>query len=170
MPDRSVILIVDDSDDDILLIRNAFQRANIRNPLFALRDGDEAISYLKGEGKFSNRAEYPLPDLILLDLKMPRVTGFEVLQWIRSQPGLASLRVLVLTTSDEIKDVNKAYALGANSFLIKPLDLEDFTYLSQVITDFWLRRSQAPQTFRPAQNGRKESNDSKKHGGPADLS
>src|SRR6185436_19786504 len=106
MPDRAVILLAEDREDDVLLIRKAFERAHIPNPLYVVNDGEEVIAYLKGEGKFSNRAEYPLPDLVLLDLKMPRVNGFEVLAWIRQQPTLSSLRVLVLTSASEMRDVN----------------------------------------------------------------
>jgi CheY-like chemotaxis protein len=158
MSERAVILLAEDREDEVLLIRHAFSRANIPNPLFVVRNGEEAISYLKGEGKYSNRAEYPLPDLFLLDLKMPRVNGFEVLTWVRQQPGLAALRILVLTSSDEIRDVNEAYSLGANSFLVKPHDFEDFTELSRIIQDFWLKRSKAPETYRPPKmNGPKKS-------------
>lgn len=149
MPEHAVILLAEDEEDYVLLIRHAFSRANIPNPLHVVWNGQEAISYLKGEGKYSNREEYPLPDLFLLDLKMPRVNGFEVLQWVRQQSSLSSLRILVLTSSDEIRDVNEAYRLGANSFLVKPLDFEDFASLSRLINEFWLRASKAPLISRP---------------------
>ena len=149
MAEHAVILLAEDEEDYVLLIRRAFEQAHIPNPLHVVWNGQEAIAYLKGEGKYSNREEYPLPDLLLLDLKMPRVNGFEVLQWIRAQPGLAPLRVLVLTSSDQIRDVNEAYKLGANSFLVKPLDFQDFTQLSRLIQDFWLKASKVPETFRP---------------------
>ena len=149
MAEHAVILLAEDEEDYVLLIRNAFERANIPNPLHVVWNGQEAISYLKGDGKYSNREEYPLPDLLLLDLKMPRVNGFEVLKWIREQPGLAPLRVLVLTSSDQIRDVNEAYKLGANSFLVKPLDFQDFTQLSRLIQEFWLKASKAPEVHRP---------------------
>src|ERR1051326_7062364 len=119
MPDNSVILLAEDREDDVLLIRRAFNKANLLNPLHVVQDGEEAIAYLKGEGQYANRAEYPLPSLLLLDLKMPRKNGFEVLQWIRQQPSLSALRVVVLTSSSEIQDVNMAYRLGSNSFLVK---------------------------------------------------
>src|SRR6266566_3274226 len=107
---QPVILIVEDREDDILLIQKAFQRAKIATARQIVRDGEEAIAYLSGSGKYSQRNEYPLPWLVLLDLKMPRVDGFEVLKWIRSQPELNRLVVVVLTSSDQIKDVNQAYA------------------------------------------------------------
>ena len=149
MPDQAVILLAEDSEDDILLIRKAFAKAYINNPLQVVRDGAEAIAYLKGEGKYFNRAEYPLPDLILLDLKMPEVDGFEVLKWIRQQPELKRLRVIVLTASDHIRDVNIAYQLGANSFLVKPLDFENFVQMSQFLSGYWLKMDKVPQTSRP---------------------
>src|SRR5262245_6778938 len=106
MPEQAVILLVEDREDDILLVRKSFEKGGINNPFQVVRDGEEAIQYLAGEGRYSNRAEYPLPDLILLDLKMPRVDGFEVLMWIRRQPGFGSIPVVVLTSSDAIRDVN----------------------------------------------------------------
>src|SRR5437879_1980484 len=99
MPDLSLILLVEDKEDDIFLIRRAFEKGGILNPLHVVRDGDEAIEYLAGEGKYNNRAEYPLPQLMLLDLKMPGTDGFEVLHWVRQQPGLSSLVIVVLTSS-----------------------------------------------------------------------
>jgi len=126
MPERAVILLAEDREDDIFLIRKALDRGNIHNPLQIVRNGLEVISYMKGEGKFSNRAEYPLPDLLLLDLKMPMVDGFDVLRWIQQQPTLRALRTVVLTSSDHINDVNLAYHLGANSYLVKPHEFEQY--------------------------------------------
>jgi len=148
MPDMGVILLAEDREDDIILIRKAFKEAYITNPLFTVRDGDEAISYLAGNGKYSNRAEFPLPDLMLLDLKMPRTDGFEVLTWIRQQPSLSALRVVVLTSSDGIRDVTRAYRLGANSFMVKPLDFEDVVHMSKFVTTYWLKMSKTPESFR----------------------
>ena len=149
MLDRAVILLAEDEEDYVLLIRHAFEKGNILNPLYVVHNGQEVIQYLKGDGKYSDRDEFPLPDLLLLDLKMPRVNGFEVLKWIREQPGLSALRVLVLTSSDEIRDVNMAYQLGANSFLVKPMDFQNVTEMSKLIREFWLRVSKTPEVFRP---------------------
>jgi CheY-like chemotaxis protein len=149
MGEHAVILLAEDEEDYVLLIQRAFAQAKIPNPLHVVWNGQESIAYLKGQGKYANREEYPLPDLFLLDLKMPRVNGFEVLKWVRSEPGLAPLRVLVLTSSEDLRDVNEAYKLGANSFLVKPLDFQDFTQLSRLIRDFWLKASKTPETFRP---------------------
>jgi len=153
--DQAVILLAEDREDDILLIRKAFKKAFINNPLFVVRDGEEAIAYLKGEGKYFNRDEFPLPDLLLLDIKMPGVDGFGVLKWIRQQPSLSSLRVVVLTSSEDIQDVNIAYRLGANSFMVKPLDFENFLEMSRFLTSYWLQMSKTPETSRPARRPQK---------------
>ena len=149
MPDQAVILIAEDREDDILLISRALERAHVFNPIQIVRHGEEAIAYLSGEGKFANRDEFPLPSLMLLDLKMPRTDGFEVLSWIRQQPSLKALRVIVLTSSADMHDVNRAYQLGANSFLVKPMDFEDFIGIGKFLNDYWLRTDQAPEISRP---------------------
>jgi CheY-like chemotaxis protein len=157
MPERALILLAEDDEDYVHLMRQAFTRANIPNPIHVVWNGEEAIWYLKGVGKYSNRDEYPLPELLLLDIKMPRVNGFEVLKWVRQEPSLASLRVLVLTSSDELRDVNQAYQMGANSFLLKPNDFQDSVQLGRLITDFWLKASKSPEISRPP----REKNDNK---------
>ena|SRR2546426_248162 len=148
MPDQAVILLAEDREDDILLIKRAFEKGDIRNPLYVVRNGEEVVAYLKGEGRYSNRAEYPLPDLLLLDLKMPGMDGFDVLRWLRQQSDFGSLRVVVLTSSDRIQDVNSAYHLGANSFLVKPIDFQNVIELSKVLRHYWLQISKAPETSR----------------------
>jgi CheY-like chemotaxis protein len=148
MPDQPLILLVEDRGDDILLIQRAFERAKIETAMQVVRDGEETISYLSGIGKYSNRAEYPLPWLILLDLKMPRMDGFEVLKWIRQQPGCQSLIVVVLTSSEQMRDVNTAYALGANSFMVKPFDFENTIALVQVVHQYWLKWNRLPEVQR----------------------
>ena len=151
MPGQPVILLAEDDEDYVLLIKEAFSKARITNIVHVVWSGEEAIMYLQGRGKYANRDEYPLPDLVLLDLKMPRVNGFEVLKWLRADPGLSALRVLVLTSSDQIRDVNEAYRLGANSFMVKPMDFEDTAELSRLINDYWLKASKMPMSFRPKQ-------------------
>jgi CheY-like chemotaxis protein len=146
---QPVILLAEDSEDDVYMLRRAFQQAGIELPLQVVADGEQAIAYLTGQGKFANRAEFPLPDLFLLDLKMPRLNGFEVLAWLRQHPTLAPLRTVVLTTSEEIRDVNRAYAMGANSFLTKPLDFTDFKNTLQEMFNFFLIKAKAPEVSRP---------------------
>ena len=148
--EQSIILVAEDREEDIVIIRKAFQKAGLDIPLHFVRDGEETISYLAGVGRYSNRIEYPLPALLLLDLKMPRVDGFEVLRWIRRQPTLANLRVVVLTSSEEIRDVNKAYDLGANSFLVKPMDFELSVGLASALEHYWVQLDKAPAASRPS--------------------
>jgi CheY-like chemotaxis protein len=147
--EEDVILLAEDDENHVFLIRRAFKKAGLINPLYVVRNGEEAIAYLKGEGCFANREEYPLPALLLLDLKMPQKDGFQVLEWIRQEPNFRRLRVVVLTSSEEIRDVNRAYELGANSFLVKPIDMQEFMRLTDAIHGYWLWLSRAPQVERP---------------------
>jgi CheY-like chemotaxis protein len=149
LPEQMMILVVEDQDDDIVLIRRAFHHAGVKNPIFVVNDGREAREYLEGFGKYRNRDEYPLPELILLDLKMPKMGGFELLKWIRAQPALKALRLVVLTSSEDIYEINKAYEMGANSFLVKPFDFEDYTSMMRTLSSFWMTHSMAPNVQRP---------------------
>ena len=144
--DEPVILLADDSEDDVLMFCRAFKDVGYQSALQVVRHGDEVVAYLSGAGKFSNRAEYPLPTLLLLDLKMPRRNGFEVLEWVRSQPGLRRMLVIVLTTSERIEDINRAYQLGANSFLSKPLDFGEFRLMLNSLHQYWTTFNRAPST------------------------
>jgi CheY-like chemotaxis protein len=147
---QGVILLAEDDDDQVLLIQRAFQQANFLNPLQVVTNGEEAISYLQGEGRYANRAEYPLPALVLLDLDMPRKGGLAVLQWIRQQPELRALRVVVLTCSNNSEDVTRAYQLGVNSYLVKPLDFPNFVEVTRALKGYWLWMSREPEVSRPA--------------------
>lgn len=135
------ILIVDDSEDDVYAIRRALKKANIVNPQQVVVHGQEAVDYLSGSGKFSNRSQFPLPFIIFLDLKMPIRDGFEVLTWIREQPALSGIVVVILTGSDEVKDHQRAYSLGARSYLVKPPKQSDLEQLVQSMESYWLRAS-----------------------------
>ncbi|HEX4342280.1 MAG TPA: response regulator [Verrucomicrobiae bacterium] len=115
-----MILLVEDSEDDVFLLERAMKKAQIHLPMHHAQHGQEALDYLQGKGKYSDRETYPIPSLILLDLKMPYVHGFEVLKWIRQQPSLMNVRVVMLTASLEDKDRTRAEQLGAQGFFIKP--------------------------------------------------
>jgi CheY-like chemotaxis protein len=149
VPETAVILLVEDSDDDVVLIRRAFEKAFIPTPIQVVHNGEAALMYLKGEGIFSNRAEYPLPNIVLLDLKLPGMDGFAVLSWIRKQPGVQTLPVIVLTTSNRISDVNRAYRLGANSFFVKEIDFDRSVEFAKTMGQYWLQMALNPQNFRP---------------------
>src|ERR1044072_6129078 len=142
------ILLVEDGEDDIFLVLRAFELAKLANPWHVVRNGEQAIAYLKGEGPYGDPEKCPLPTLVLLDLRMPGKNGFEVLEWIRQQPGLSTLRVVVMTTSADSRDVNRAYQLGANSFLVKPMDFEEFMNMTLSLSGHWLWMSQAPEISR----------------------
>ncbi|HTD88115.1 MAG TPA: response regulator [Candidatus Binatia bacterium] len=146
--DCETILLAEDNADHVTLIKRAFLQARLLNPVQVVEDGAQAIAYLSGEGKYADRKEYPMPALVLLDLKMPNKDGFEVLEWIRRQPELQGLRVVVLTTSDRIYDVQRAYELGAHSFLTKPLDVRDFVLLGPAIKGYWVWTTN-PQVKHP---------------------
>jgi len=147
--DTAVILIVEDREDDVLLMRKSFEKAGLPNPIKIVRDGEEALAYLSGERKYASRDEYPLPSLILLDLKLPRMDGFEVLTWIRKQQGIRGIPVVVLTSSSQLRDVNRAYELGANSFFVKELDFQNSVDLTRLLERYWLQKAAQPETSRP---------------------
>jgi CheY-like chemotaxis protein len=147
--EQPVILIAEDNENDLLMLRRAFRQASITAPAQYVSDGEQAIAYLEGEGKFSRREEFPLPDVLLLDLKMPRKNGFDVLEWLRGQPSLRDLRVVVLTTSEELRDVNRAYALGAASFLTKPVNFVEFKDTIQAMYNYWMALNRRPKIERP---------------------
>ncbi len=149
MSDTAVILIVEDREDDVLLMRKSFEKAGLPNPIKSVRDGEEALAYLSGEGKYASRDEYPLPSLILLDLKLPRMDGFEVLTWIRKQQGIRGIPVVVLTSSSQLRDVNRAYELGANSFFVKELDFQNSVDLTRLLERYWLQKALKPESSRP---------------------
>ena len=142
--EKAFILLVEDLDEDVFFILRALKQAGIKNEVLIAHSGDEAIRYLKGEGQFADRTKSPLPDLILLDLKMPGTDGFGVLRWLRSQEQLKHIIVVVLTGSTQIRDVNEAYKLGANSFLVKPDDFKNSTGLADVLKQYWQFGSQSP--------------------------
>ena len=136
-------------------MRQSFRHHSRFTLIGELMDGVEAISYLLGEGQFADRQIFPIPDLLVLDLKMPRLDGFDVLRWVRRQPGFASLVIVVLTSSELLSDVNQAYALGANSFMVKPMDFENTTALASLIQQYWLKHNRFPQVVREIPKGTK---------------
>lgn len=135
--ERPILLIEDNPDDEALTLR-AFNKNQIGNPVVVARDGVEAIDYLAGSGSHSGRDISVMPVLILLDLKLPRIDGLEVLRRIRAGEHTAMLPVVVLTTSRETQDIEQAYRLGANSYIRKPVDYERFIQAVGQIALYWL--------------------------------
>jgi len=149
MTNSAAILLAEDDPDDVLLTQIALERARLANPLQVVRDGVEAIAYLAGEGAYVDRSHYPLPILLLLDLNMPRINGFQVLDWLRKHPVLYRLPVAVLTSSDHDPYIARAFALGADSYLIKPPNAEALLALVQRLHAYWLILKDLP-TYEPA--------------------
>jgi CheY-like chemotaxis protein len=139
MTNEPTMLVAEDNENDILLLRQAFIKANITVPVVFVRDGQEAIEYLKDD-----RMAKSFPQLLLLDLQMPKFNGFEVLAWIREQPDLKRLVVILFTTSDLNEDINRAYDLGANSYLNKPIGVNALADLMEGIQKYWLKTNRGP--------------------------
>ena len=138
------ILIAEDDDNDIFFLERAFKQAQIVNPVYRVTDGEEAIDYLQGAGEYADRVKHPLPYLMLLDLKMPRKNGFEVITWVRMQHGLKRLPIVVLTSSKEDPDINRAYELGANTYLVKPVKFEGLVEMMRALNLYWLMLAEKP--------------------------
>ena len=142
---EGVILLAEDDPNDVLLIQRAFQRTQVANPMQVVRDGEEALAYLSGQGPFADRERHPMPVLMLMDLKMPRKSGLEVLEWVRLQAGLKRLPIIVLTSSNQSPDINRAYELGANSYLVKPAGFDTLLELVKNLDMYWLILNEKPE-------------------------
>ena len=143
MNQRQTILLVDDSKMDLFLLGEAFKKAKCNNPLQAVHNGEEAIAYLKGDGPYSDRIKFPLPIVMVLDLNMPKKSGFDVLAWVRGQPVLKRLTIVILTASMRIEDVEYAFDLGATSYLVKPGTLEALVTMVRCLCD-WIQINHFP--------------------------
>ena len=157
MPTGPTILLVEDESSDVLLIQRAFQKAALQYRLRVVRDGDQAIQYLSGQGPYSNRERFPLPFLVLLDLRMPGTDGLGVLQWARAEPGLKRLLIVVFTSSELQSDIDRAYEAGANSYLVKPVEFEQMVHLIQRFELYWTEINRTPSTPVPVQTARPET-------------
>lgn len=138
------ILMAEDDENDVFFVERAFKQAQIANPLHRVKDGEDAVAYLRGDGEYADRDKFPVPYLLLLDLKMPRKNGFEVIAWLRQQPGLKRLPVVVLTSSKEDPDVNRAYELGANTYLVKPVKFDGLVDMMKTLNLYWLILAEKP--------------------------
>lgn len=138
------ILLVEDDSNDILFVQRAFRKVNATNSIYIVKDGDAAIDYLSGEGEYGDRDQYPLPALILLDLKLPRRSGVEILEWLRQQPGLKRIPVVILTSSRENLDIQLSYDLGVNSYLVKPVKFDALAKMIAALDAYWLQLNEYP--------------------------
>jgi CheY-like chemotaxis protein len=131
------VLIADDSESDIFFLLRAFSTSRVKNPVYVVRSGAEAIQYLAGEGKFQNRARFPLPKIVFLDLKMPPPDGLDVLRWKEKRNDLPRMLWVAMSNFDVVKTINQAYAAGATTFLTKPLDAADIKNLIDAFEEYW---------------------------------
>jgi CheY-like chemotaxis protein len=143
MSATQTILLVDDSENDLCLMRMAFKKAAFKNPLQEVHNGEEAIAYLKGEGIYGDRRKFPMPSVMLLDLNMPMKNGFDLLSWRQTQPALKRLSVIVLTASQRPEDVERAFDLGAHSYLVKPRSLDGLVAMIRCLRD-WIQINHFP--------------------------
>ena len=142
------ILHVEDDPNDVLLIARAFRKVEVAARIQVVNDGEQALHYLSGSNSFSDRDNFPLPSLVLLDLKLPRKSGIEVLEWIRSRAGLKRIPVVMLTSSRQAVDINRAYDLGVNAYLVKPVNFDGLVDMVKTLDAFWLRSNERPGATR----------------------
>jgi CheY-like chemotaxis protein len=131
------VLLVEDDLNDIFLVKRSFKLARIDNPLQVVTDGQEAMDYLRGAGRYADRETHPLPKLIVMDIRMPRKSGFEVLEWVKRDRLLHRIPVVIVTSSENPADINRAYELGANAYMVKPMDYREVEQLFHSITRYW---------------------------------
>jgi len=143
----NIILHVEDDPNDVLLVGMAFRKAKTDCKIVCVSDGECAIQYLAGEGVYADRDAHPLPALILMDLKLPRKSGLEILRWLRSQPDnrISRLPAVMLTSSNQPQDIGRAYDHGVNSYLVKPADLLALVEIVRSLCQYWLVINTSPE-------------------------
>lgn len=142
------ILLAEDEETDVIFMRLALEAAQVSHPLQVVKDGRETVDYLGGTGKYRNRQAYPLPALLLLDLKLPQLLGLEVLRWVRLQPELTELPVIICSGSDQDSDVETAYALGAQGYVIKPGRPSELEHIVSLMKKYFLEAKGPPPGCR----------------------
>jgi CheY-like chemotaxis protein len=148
MKPNYTIMVVEDEENDFYLLQRALKKNNINNPIQWMRDSLEALNYLKGEGDYGDRHKFPFPEVILLDLKTPRMSGLELLGWIREHPECRVIPTIIMSSSQQDVDIARAYELGANTYFVKPTDFQSLVEMTKSIHDYWLRGTR-PEMRRP---------------------
>jgi CheY-like chemotaxis protein len=131
------ILIVEDEPADVEFLRRAFAKAYIPNPVHSVANGEEAIAYLKGQGRYADRKAFPFPRVVITDLKMPQMDGLQLLRWIQLNPAFGVVPTIVLTSSTSQADVDAAFHAGASAYFVKPVDFKELEQIARIITDYW---------------------------------
>jgi DNA-binding response OmpR family regulator len=144
------ILLVEDEENDVVFMEMALEKAGLTRAFQVAEDGEEAIDYLSGKGEFADRARFPLPAIVLLDLKLPKVMGMDVLKWIRDQPALDTMVVIMLTSSQQRSDIHRACVLGANSYLVKPSNPLGLDEVVDLLKRYWLKLNHPTATMAAA--------------------
>lgn len=142
------ILLVEDNPDDVLLMKQALEENEIKNKLIVLGDGQEALDYLLHVGVYSDIEKYPAPGLVILDLKLPKINGVEVLKIVKSDSKLCTIPIIMLTTSSDELDVRRCYNYGVNSYIVKPTEFPVFSEVISLVTHYWLTMNELPDIFR----------------------
>lgn len=137
MNERFSILLAEDDDNDVMLIQRAFKKHYVDRPIYIARNGEEAIAYLSGQGEFSDRTKYPFPDVVITDLKMPKLSGFELLAWLNENRECKVIPTIVLSSSKEDRDVARAYNLGASTYMVKPASFDELAEMVRRVKDYW---------------------------------
>ncbi len=153
------ILLTEDDDGDVLLLRHAFDKAGVTNPLHVVSDGEQALAYLAGQGGYADRERHPLPSLVLLDIKLPGRSGLDVLAWMREQPSLRHIPVIVLTSSQQPGDISRAYDAGANAYHIKPVGFEGLLEFVEALRAYWPTWTEPLEGIRKRQAHRASRDD-----------
>lgn len=141
---RLIILVVEDDANDTFLLKRAFEKNGIDLPVHVCTDGEDAMQYLQGKGRYSDRVKFPFPRVVITDLKMPKASGFDLLEWLLKHPECSLIPRIVLSASAEEKDVTRAYQLGANCYFQKPRSFDELCELVKIANTFWLRAAIPP--------------------------
>src|SRR5438105_3023790 len=143
-PMNGTVLIIEDEENDAFFLKTALKKAGILNPIQVVENGRLALDYLSGMGEFEDRKNFPLPSVIFLDLKLPQVNGLEILKWIREERSLPSMVVVVLTSSSLDEDIDRAYRLGANSYVVKPSSRDKLIAIVKDFGNWWFKHNEPP--------------------------
>jgi CheY-like chemotaxis protein len=143
------LLWVEDDPNDIVLGERLLVKAGFEEPMI-VRDGEEAVAYLSGKGEYADRVRFPVPSLVLLDMKLPKLSGLEVVKWMRAQAGIRRIPVVILTSSAERHDIDRAYDWGVNAYLVKPVEMHVFLDVASSLHRFWRTFNANPEAAPPA--------------------
>ena len=144
------VLYAEDQETDVFFLQRAFKQVEVSNPIRSVSNGQQAIDYLSSTISSAGAEQFPMPRLLLLDVKMPLKSGLEVLEWKRNQPALSTLPAVIFTSSAQERDIRAAYEFGANAYLVKPYSLAEMVAMAKVIKEFWLTMNLALSDWKPA--------------------